>query len=74
MKFLTLVAILSLTAFFNVAYAEQVTSNADEITATCNEQAQNADIANDEEKSQYVKECIESSATESDDSNQPEKG
>ena len=60
MKFATLLAILSLTTVSSVAYATEMASADDDTMSYCNDQAQMAGIEDAEEKTQYVRECIES--------------
>ncbi|MDH5471917.1 MAG: hypothetical protein OEY87_03185 [Gammaproteobacteria bacterium] len=70
MKFATLLAILSLTATFNTAYATQDAGNEDAM-AYCDDQAQMAGIDDAEEKKQYIQECVDSFGSTSGDYQQP---
>jgi len=67
MKFAVLLAVLSSMITFNAAYAAEATNDSNEIAAYCEEQAQLAGIENAAEKSQYVKECIDSFGVPSGD-------
>ncbi|MDH5765335.1 MAG: hypothetical protein OEZ38_04895 [Gammaproteobacteria bacterium] len=60
MKFVTLLAVLSLTTVLNPVYATEMANADDDIVSYCNEQAQLAGIEDAAEKAQYVNECIES--------------
>jgi len=60
MKFAVLLAVLSSTIMFNTAYAAEATNDSNEIAAYCDEQAQLAGIEDAAEKSQYIKDCIDS--------------
>ena len=64
MKLAALLAILSLSAALNMAYA---TENEEDTNAYCNEQAEMAGIEDAGEKAQYMNECIDSFAIPSDD-------
>jgi hypothetical protein len=64
MKFLAILAILSLTTAFSSAYATETNTAADDVTAYCLEQAEIAGIDDAVEKQEYMKECTESYATE----------
>ena len=65
MKIAELLAILSLSAVLNVAYATEMESADNDNVAYCNEQAEMAGIDDAQEKKQYVEECVESFTAES---------
>lgn len=60
MKFFVLLAVLALTSAFNPVYASDVNSTEDENYSYCNELAQRDGIEDEAEKSQFVKECVDS--------------
>jgi len=64
MKFSAVLAILSLASAFGSAYAAE--AEGDNVNAYCEEQAQLAGIEDNVEKQEYVKECVESYATQTD--------
>ncbi|MDH5611789.1 MAG: hypothetical protein OEY66_04970 [Gammaproteobacteria bacterium] len=66
MKFLVVLAILSITTAFNSAYATEAGADSDNVTAYCEEQAQLAGIEDNIEKQEYIKDCAESYASPSD--------
>jgi len=66
MKFLALLAILSLSTAFGTAYATETDNEANNIAAYCNEQAELAGIEDAVEKGEYISECIDSYATTSE--------
>ena len=66
MKFLALLAILSLSTTFSTAYAAETDGETDNISAYCNEQAELAVIEDIVEKEIYISECIDSYATTSE--------
>lgn len=68
MRFAFLLALLSLNSIFNTAYAaEGETSVSDDIAAYCDEQVQLSGIETAEEKTQFLKECIDGFAAPSGD-------
>jgi hypothetical protein len=64
MKISAVLAILSLTTAFGSAYAAE--TDGDNVNAYCEEQAQLAGIEDSVEKQEYMKECVESYATQED--------
>ncbi|MCW8831577.1 MAG: hypothetical protein OQK32_08680 [Gammaproteobacteria bacterium] len=66
MKFLTLLAILSLSTGFGSAYATEIEGETDNVAAYCNEQAELAGIDDAVEKDIYISECTDSYATTSE--------
>ena len=60
MKFSALLAIFALTMSLNTAYATEDSGPDDDISSYCKEQADRDGIEDASEKSQFVKECIES--------------
>jgi hypothetical protein len=60
MKTVTLLILLSLAASLNTVYATEESTNADDITAYCTEQAQLAGIEDATELKQYMQDCVDS--------------
>jgi len=65
MKFLALLAILSLSTTFGSAYATETDGEADNVFEYCNEQAELAGVEDATEKEAYIADCIDSYATTS---------
>ena len=66
MKFLTLLAILSLSTVFSSAYAAEADDEAGDVVEYCNEQAELAGIEDATEQQAYLRDCAASFTTTSD--------
>ena len=71
MKYAALIALLFLNTTFNTVYAAEMPDGSVDAAAYCDEQAQMAGIEDADEKSQYVKECVDSFGAPSDGSQTP---
>ena len=68
MKFAALMASCVSIMIMNIAYAAETGADDSGVMAFCNEQAELAGIENADEKSQYVKDCVDSFNTPSGES------
>lgn len=67
MKFSALLAVMALAVTVNPVYATEMNTSDDETYAYCNEQAERDGVENMDEKTQYIKDCVESFAIPSGD-------
>lgn len=74
MKLALLFAILSISTFNAVNAAEEVDYNITDYASYCDQQAQLAGIEDAAEKSEYIRECVQSYAIPTDEELPQDKG